>query len=49
MLFHGVLFFPVAPFDPTGRLNEGIFAEHVAQGVEARAIRCVSIRTAPGR
>ncbi|WP_214109542.1 5-dehydro-4-deoxyglucarate dehydratase [Acrocarpospora catenulata] len=33
MNLDGVLFFPVTPFDPDGRLAAGVLAEHIAAGV----------------
>ncbi|MEU8242301.1 5-dehydro-4-deoxyglucarate dehydratase [Actinoplanes missouriensis] len=37
MTFHGVLFFPVTPFDAGGRLDESTLAAHIAGGVDAGA------------
>lgn len=37
MDFDGILFFPVTPFDATGRIDHDLLAQHVSTGVEAGA------------
>ncbi|PWG10762.1 5-dehydro-4-deoxyglucarate dehydratase [Streptomyces sp. V2] len=37
MKFHGVLFFPVTPFDKDGALDEDLLAQHIDNGVRAGA------------
>uniref|UniRef100_UPI000A81EF48 dihydrodipicolinate synthase family protein n=1 Tax=Streptomyces acidiscabies TaxID=42234 RepID=UPI000A81EF48 len=37
MKFHGVLFFPVTPFDRDGGLDEDRLAQHIEGGVAAGA------------